>query len=61
VTGAGTPEEAQSLAAEALAFHVEGMLEDGEPVPRPTPLDIVMAESLHSEAVAFLVHLPATP
>src|SRR5688572_9975113 len=34
-TGA-TREEAEKLFAEALAFHIEGLIEDGDPIPEPT-------------------------
>lgn len=30
-----TREETQQLIREALAFHLEGLCEDGEPIPRP--------------------------
>lgn len=36
-TGA-TREEALEQYAEALAFHFEGLREDGEPIPEPTTL-----------------------
>lgn len=35
VTAAGTIAEVRELAGRALAFHVEGLLEDGEPIPEP--------------------------
>lgn len=31
-----TREEVESLIREAIAFHLEGMREDGEPIPEPT-------------------------
>ena len=34
VTGA-TPEEAEKLIREGIDFHLEGMLEDGDPIPEP--------------------------
>ena len=36
VTAGKTPEEAHAMAEEALQFHIEGMLEDGEKLPEPT-------------------------
>ena len=33
VTVAGTLEEAHSRAAEALSFHIQSMVEDGDPIP----------------------------
>lgn len=46
-----TREEALRLFAEALAFHFEGMAEDGDPIPEPTAVvDYVEVEL--PEAVA---------
>jgi len=33
-----TVEETARLMAEALAFHFEGMAEDGDPIPEPTSI-----------------------
>ena len=46
------------MAAEALAFHIEGMLEDGEAIPDPSPLDTVMKERENLDAAAFIVAVP---
>ncbi|HEY1742498.1 MAG TPA: type II toxin-antitoxin system HicB family antitoxin [Granulicella sp.] len=35
VTGS-TPEEAEQLIREGIDFHLEGLLEDGDPIPEPT-------------------------
>lgn len=61
VTAAPTLDDARTLAAEALAFHIEGMLADREPIPGPSTLDAVMAERENQEAVAFLVDVPVAP
>lgn len=37
VSVGATVQEAEAMAAEVLALHVEGMLEDGEPLPEPSP------------------------
>lgn len=58
VTAGATIDEARALAAEALAFHVAGMREDGQELPVPSPLAAVMTERENREAVAFLVTLP---
>lgn len=60
VTAAGDLEEAPRLAEEALRFHVEGLLEDGETLPRPSRLEEVMADSENREALALLVTVPDT-
>lgn len=55
VTAGTTLEAARRLAAEALAFHLEGMAEDGGAAPEPSTLDDVMADPHNGDAVAFLV------
>lgn len=58
VTAGSTLEEARAMASEALAFHIDGMIEDGEPLPAPSTLDVI--NDLHDMdgAVAFLVTVP---
>src|SRR5580700_4482931 len=55
VTAGKTLEEARRMAAEALALHIEGMIEDGEPIPSPATLDAVADDRALRGAVAFLV------
>ena len=43
------------MAAEALSFHIEGLLEDGDAVPEPSSLDMIMHDAENREAVAVLV------
>jgi predicted RNase H-like HicB family nuclease len=57
VTAGATLEEARRMAQEALAFHVEGMLEDGDPIPEPSTLDQIAARENLRHAVPFLVEL----
>ena len=59
VTAGRTLEEARRMAGEALAFHVDGMRQDGEAVPPPSSMDTIMADRHNRGAVAFLVDLPA--
>ena len=61
VTAGRTLEEARLMAAEALALHIEGMVEDRETIPHPTALDAVMSDRANTEAVAFLVDVPTRP
>lgn len=49
-----TLDEAVRSAAEALQFHVDGLIEDGEAIPEPSPLDGIDTTG----AVVTLVHLP---
>ena len=55
VTAGRTLDEARRLAAEALAFHIRGMLEDGESIPEPSTIDDVASDPALQNAVAFLV------
>jgi predicted RNase H-like HicB family nuclease len=48
-------DEARTMAAEALELHIEGMLADGEPLPRPSGLEAIMADPANRETVALLV------
>ncbi|MCW5732597.1 MAG: type II toxin-antitoxin system HicB family antitoxin [Enhydrobacter sp.] len=52
-----TLEEARRMAGEALALHVEGLLEDSETLPYPSTLDSLVRDSALKDAVAFLVPL----
>jgi predicted RNase H-like HicB family nuclease len=55
VTAGKTLEEARRLAPEALALHIKGMMEDGEPVPEPSTIDDLAGDPSLKGAVAFLV------
>lgn len=38
VAAAGSKEDVRQLLREAVEFHIEGLIEDGLPVPQPTSL-----------------------
>ncbi len=61
VTAGRTLEEARRMAAEALALHIEGMIEDGELVPEPSNLDAVENDQNMRGAVAVLVGVQPAP
>jgi predicted RNase H-like HicB family nuclease len=58
VTAGRTLEEARRMAAEALAFHIEGMIEDDNAIPSPSTLDTIMRERVNRDAAAFIVTVP---
>jgi predicted RNase H-like HicB family nuclease len=58
VTAGRTLDEARRVAAEALAFHIEGMIEDGQSIPAPCSLDAAMKDRDNRNAVAFIVTVP---
>jgi predicted RNase H-like HicB family nuclease len=55
VTAGRTLEEAQRMAVEALALHIDGMIEDGEAIPEPSTLDALAGDSAGKDAVRVLV------
>lgn len=55
VTAGQTLDEARLMAEEALALHIEGMVEDDETIPLPSSLDEIMKVRQSKDAVAFLV------
>jgi predicted RNase H-like HicB family nuclease len=48
--------ELKRMAEEALAFHIEGMLEDGEIIPEPSSLEAIMLDP-DNDGVPILVPL----
>jgi predicted RNase H-like HicB family nuclease len=57
ITAGSTLEEARRMAGEALAFHVAGMREDGEAIPKPSSLDDLRGDPALKGAVAFLTEV----
>src|SRR5260221_234793 len=61
VTAAPTLEELRKEAEEALALHIEGLIEDGAEIPEPSPLDAVTLVDDYRDALAVLaVAAPGT-
>ena len=59
ITAGGTLDEARDMAREALPFHVEGLLVDGEQLPDPMNLEQALdVDPMGRDAVAFLVDVP---
>jgi predicted RNase H-like HicB family nuclease len=57
ITAGSSLEDARRMAGEALAFHVAGMREDGDPIPQPSSLDNLRGDPAMKGAVAFLTEL----
>lgn len=53
-----TLEEARVNAHDALKGHLTMMAEDGDPIPAPSPLEVLMALPEYKDAAAFLVSAP---
>ncbi|TIT99429.1 MAG: hypothetical protein E5W43_11945 [Mesorhizobium sp.] len=49
--------EARDLAEQALAFHVEGLIDDGEAIPEPSSLEQIMADADNQELATIIVPL----
>jgi predicted RNase H-like HicB family nuclease len=61
VTAGRTLDEARRMAAEVLAVHVAGIIEDGEVVPEPSNLDALKNDPNMRGAVAVLVAVEPAP
>ncbi len=57
VTAGNTLDEALVQAQNALEFHVDGMVAEGQTIPAPTPLERVLETAEARGAAAFLVTL----
>ena len=55
ITAGKSLDEARRRAPQALAFHIAGMLEDGEKIPKPSKIDDLVGDANRENAVAFLV------
>jgi predicted RNase H-like HicB family nuclease len=55
VTAGTSLDDARAVAEEALAFHIEGLVADGEAIPHPSSLEKVMTAPENRDGVAILV------
>lgn len=55
ISAAETLEELRPMIEEALGFHIEGMIEDGQAVPEPSQLDEILKAEGYTDAVAVMV------
>ena len=58
ITAADTVEDAQARAIEALDLHVDGMVEDGEPLPEATGLNAILEDPDSLEGLVLAVDVP---
>ncbi len=58
ISAGSTVQEALAMGVEALAGHMELMIEEGQKIPAPTPLDKVMAKKANRDGVAVMVPEP---
>lgn len=57
-TAGRTLNEARTRAVEALAFHIDGMKEDGQAIPEPSDMETIMRDRENRDGVAILVEAP---
>jgi predicted RNase H-like HicB family nuclease len=57
ITAGTTLDDARAMAEEALAFHVEGLVADGETIPEPATLEEIMSDPDNRGGMAVLVSL----
>lgn len=55
VTAGKDLDDARAMAEEALALHIDGLLEDGQAVPEASSLEEVMSDPDNKDGVAILV------
>jgi predicted RNase H-like HicB family nuclease len=55
ITAGKDLDDARAMAEEALALHIDGLLEDGEAVPEASSLEEVMSDPENKDGVAILV------
>ncbi len=55
VTCGKTIDEAKDMAFEALNFHIQGLIEDGEDIPCPTTLEKITTTDDYKNSVAILL------
>jgi predicted RNase H-like HicB family nuclease len=60
VTAGRTLDEARAMAIEALELHLQGMVEDREPIPRPSSLEAIMANPDNRDGVVTIIPAPST-
>lgn len=61
ISAGRTLDETRAMAQEALEFHIEGLVEDGEPIPEPSSLEQVMTDAANRDGVAVLVPAGTPP
>ncbi len=61
VTAGTTLDHARDMAEEALALHLQGLIEDGETIPGPSSLEEIMSDPENRSGVAILVPVKSDP
>jgi predicted RNase H-like HicB family nuclease len=59
ITAGRTLDEARAMAVDALALHLQGMIEDGSAIPEPSSLEAIMADPDNRDGVVTLIPAPS--
>ncbi|KUM24130.1 hypothetical protein AU467_06785 [Mesorhizobium loti] len=59
ITAGVSMDDACKLAQQALAFHVDALVDDGGTIPEPSSIEKVMADKDHRSGVPILIPLTA--
>jgi len=55
ITAGQDIDEAKDMAQDALALHIQGLLQDGEQLPDPSRLEDIMSDPDYADTTAYLV------
>ncbi|HEY9899149.1 MAG TPA: type II toxin-antitoxin system HicB family antitoxin [Pantanalinema sp.] len=56
-SGGKTPDDAIQNAHQALRLHLEGMMEDGDPIPAPSEIEAIANNPEYAKQIPFLVRI----
>jgi predicted RNase H-like HicB family nuclease len=56
-SGGKTPDDAIQNAHQALRLHLEGMMEDGDPIPEPSDIETIANNPEYANQIPFLVRI----
>ena len=60
VSAGRTLDEARTMAVDALALHLQSMIEDGEAIPEPSSLEAIMDDPDNRDGVVTIIPAPPT-
>ncbi|WP_428377464.1 type II toxin-antitoxin system HicB family antitoxin [Lichenicoccus sp.] len=58
VTAGTDLDDARRMARDALALHIQGLVDDGDEIPNPSALETVMRDPINEGTVAVLIEAP---
>lgn len=61
VSAGRTLDDVRAMGAEALEFHIRGMIEDGEPIPPPSPVAVIETLPEYRDGLPVIITVPDLP